>query len=56
LDATGPDEAALARRVAVGDLSTVDNGDGLEPAMRVRADAARLVGGREIGRTDVIEQ
>src|ERR1700704_50792 len=38
------------------DLALVDDGHGLEAAVRVSADAARLVGRRELGRTRIVEQ
>src|SRR6476469_3556142 len=46
----------VSGRVTVLKLSLVDDGDRLESAMRVFADAAGLVGWRELGRAGVIKQ
>jgi len=56
LDVAGADNAALAGRVAMLDLAVVDNGHGLEAAVRVLADAATFVGRLEVMRTGVVEQ
>ena len=38
------------------DLALIDDRHGLEPAMRMLADAARPLGGREFGRAGMVEQ
>src|SRR4051812_32647248 len=51
-----PDRAAPAGRVAVRHFAFIDDGDGLEPAMRMLADAARLRSRLEAGRARIVEQ
>src|SRR3546814_9044089 len=50
LDVAGTDDPAVARRILMLDLAVIDDGDRLEPAMRMLADAAPLGCRREIMR------
>ena len=56
LDIAGANDAAIARRILVLDLAVIDDGDRLEPAMRMLADAAPIGRGREIMRPRIIKQ
>src|SRR5690606_28351635 len=56
LHIAGTDGAAFARRVAMRHLALIDDGHGLEAAMRMRAHAARLLCRGKPGRTRVVEQ
>jgi hypothetical protein len=40
----------------MGHFAVIDDGDRLEPAVRVLADPARGVGGAELGRAGVVQQ
>jgi hypothetical protein len=55
LHLAGADGAAAAGRVAVRDLAVVDDGHGLEAAVRVRAHAAPFRGRLEHHRAAVVE-
>ena len=46
----------LPAGVPVLDLAFEEDGHGLEAAVRMPAHAARLLGGREVGRAEMIEQ
>jgi hypothetical protein len=48
LHVVGPDDSAVAGRIAVLDLTVIDDGLSLEAAMRVRTDAALLITWLEI--------
>src|SRR3546814_73331 len=56
LDVAGTDDPAVARRILMLDLAVIDDGDRLEPAMRMLADAAPLGCRREIMRPRIVEQ
>src|SRR5690606_31861104 len=55
LHVAAADDAAVAGGIAVLDLALVDDGDGLEAAMRMLADAAALRGGLELVRRRVVQ-
>src|SRR3546814_1013113 len=56
LDVAGTDDPAVARRILMLDLAVIDDGDRLEPAMRLLADAAKHGCRREIMRPRIVEQ
>src|SRR5690606_33969270 len=56
LHVAGTDRAAGAGGVAMFDLALIDDGHGLETAMRMLAHAARLRGWRKLRRRRMIEQ
>ncbi len=56
LDVAGADDSALAGRVAMLDLAVIDDGHGLEAAVRMLAHAAPLGRRLEVVGTGVVEQ
>jgi hypothetical protein len=56
LDVALADAAAVAGGVLVHDLAVEHHGDGLEAAMRMPFDAARLLRRREVERAGMVEQ
>ena len=56
LHVAGADAAGSAGGVAMLDLALVDDGHGLEAAMRMHPHAARPVGGLEFRRPGVVKQ
>ena len=56
LHVAGTDDAAAARRIAVFHLARIDDGHGLEAAVRVIADAAPVLGWRKLGGAGVVQQ
>src|SRR3546814_20875923 len=56
LDVAGTDHTAVAGGVTMLDLAVIDDGDGLETAMRMLADAAPLLRWFEIVRPCIVEQ
>src|SRR3546814_9758280 len=56
LDVAGTDHTAVAGGVTMLDLAVIDDGDGLETAMRMHAEAAPLLRWFEIVRPCIVEQ
>src|SRR3546814_10884450 len=56
LDVARTDHTAVAGGVTMLDLAVIDDGDGLETAMRMLADAAPLLRWFEIVRPGIVEQ
>src|SRR5690606_30441366 len=56
LHVTGTDHATGTGRIAMGDLALIDNGDRLEPAMRVYTHATRLFARLELSGRRVVQQ
>jgi hypothetical protein len=56
LHVTRADGAAGPGRIAVGDLALIDDGDGLETAVRMLADATRGIAGGEGVRAGIVQQ
>ncbi|MNT45822.1 hypothetical protein D3C72_1824240 [compost metagenome] len=56
LHVAGADHAALPGRVAMRDLALVDDGHGLEAAVRMLANPARALRRREVGRPGIVQK
>src|SRR5690606_4411226 len=56
LDVAGPDDAPVARGIAMLHLAVIDDGDRLEAPMRMLADAAPAGGRLEDVRAGIVEQ
>lgn len=56
LDIALADGSAPTRRIAMRQLARIDDGDGLEPPVRMRADTEPLIGRRKAVRSDIVEK